>query len=144
MKKIMIALMCLAVSGVLSDLYSKELRWENDLNKARKTAEKEKKEKIILFFTAPGWCGPCRRLESETIPSAGFAKTAQKAVLVKMDFSDRSRITPEMNKAAQRFKLQGFPSLIVLTAAGKEKGRIVGYRPAREYLALLEKMMNKK
>ena len=137
-------LMCLAVSGVLSDLYAKELRWGNDLNAARKTAEKEKKKYVFLFFTAPDWCGPCRRLESETIPSAGFAKIAQKAVLVKMDFSDRSKITPEMNQVARKFNLQGFPTLIVLTAAGKEKGRITGYSPARKYLAALEKLTSEK
>ena len=144
MKKIMIALMCLAVSGVFGELCARELSWESDLNKARSIAQEQKKKTILLFFTAPGWCGPCRRLESETIPSAGFAKVAKKAVLVKMDFSDRTKVTPEMNQAAKDFRLRGYPSLIVLSADGKEKGRIVGYKPAKDYLKTLKKLIEAK
>ena len=61
-----------------------------------------------------------------------------------MDFSDRNKVTAAMNEAGRQFKLEGFPTLIVLDAAGKEKGRIVGFLPEKRYIADLNKLVNGK
>ena len=144
MKRFAAALLCLAMCGTFETLAAKELKWGNDLKAAAGIAGKQKKKNILLFFTAPGWCGPCRRLESGAMVSAGFKKIAEQAVLVKMDFSDRNKVTAAMNEAGRQFKLEGFPTLIVLDAAGKEKGRIVGFLPEKRYIADLNKLVNGK
>ena len=60
---------------------------------------------------------------------------------VKADYSDRRNVS-EANKALLReFKVEGFPTLIVLDSKGKEKGRIVGYRPEKVFFAELEKLL---
>lgn len=144
MKRVFAAFLFFVLAVTLNADSVKENVWGSDLKKAVQSAKKQKKKTVMLFFTAPGWCGPCRRLESETMPSAGFQKLAKKAELVKMDFSERNKVTSDMRKTAQDFKIQGFPTLIVLDPSGKEKGRIVGYRPEKNYLRELEKLVKSK
>lgn len=145
MKKYAIALLCCAFVGISTGAPAKEkISWGKDLKNAPALAKKQKKNTIMLFFTAPGWCGPCRRLEGEAMISKGFRELAKNAVLVKMDFSERSKVTPEMNAAAQKFQIRGFPTLVILDGSGKKKGEIVGYRAEKRYLAEVKKLISKK
>ena len=51
--------------------------------------------------------------------------------------SDRSR-DPDLEKAlATRFKVVGYPTMIVLDSSGKELGRAVGYQSSKQLLTLL-------
>lgn len=145
MKKYAVALLCCAFVSISAAASVKEkISWGKDLKNAPALAKKQKKNTIMLFFTAPGWCGPCRRLEGEAMISKGFRNLAEKAVLVKMDFSERSKVTPEMNAAAQKFQIRGFPTLVILDGSGRKKGQIVGYRAEKRYLAEIKKLIGKK
>ena len=98
---------------------------------------------MLLFFTAPGWCGPCRMLEAGPVASKEFADIVSKNAAVRLDFSDRRNIPEKSRAALTTFKVEGFPTLIVLDAAGKEKGRIVGYRPQKEFIREVGELVNK-
>ena len=121
------------------------VKWGNDLAAAQKSVKGTKKS-VLLFFTAPGWCGPCQLLEKTVIVSPEFVKIANANAAVRFDLSDPKK-TPEEGKAAFRKyheNLPGYlPVLLVLDAEGKEKGRIVGPRPHKEYLATLKKFLKK-
>ena len=143
MKKILIAVLC---AGIIGSAWCAEkkndtaVKWQKDVASAQKSLKGAKKS-ILLFFTAPGWCGPCRMLESGPVASAEFAKIVKANAAVKADYSDRRNVS-EANKALLReFKVEGFPTLIVLDSKGKEKGRIVGYRPEKLFFAELEKLL---
>ena len=80
-------------------------------------------------------------LENGAVASAKFAEIVKANAAVRADFSDRRNVS-EKNKALLReFKVEGFPTLIVLDPQGKEKGRIVGYRPEKVFFAELEKLL---
>ena len=57
---------------------------------------------------------------------------------------NRRKISKQQQKLLQEFKVEGFPTLIVLNANGQEKGRIVGYLPEKSFFAQLEELMSVK
>lgn len=145
MKRLFIALLsCVFVASLWSAPVKKEnVKWYSDVASAQKELKGAKKS-IVLFFTAPGWCGPCRMLEAGPVASPEFAELIKKsAVAVKMDFSNRNNISNQARAALQQYRIQGFPSMLVLDARGKEKGRIVGNLPSKEFFSELKALLNK-
>ncbi|MBQ9755181.1 MAG: thioredoxin family protein [Lentisphaeria bacterium] len=146
MKRFLIAVLC---AGVMVGVWSAEkkstgVKWENDILSAQKSLKGAKQKCILLYFTAPGWCGPCRMLEKGPLATAEFAAVVRKNAAVKVDFSDRNKITEGQRKLLREFEVQGFPTLIVLDANGKEKGRLVGYLPEKNFFAQLDGLMSGK
>ena len=144
MKHFLIVLCCAFVFTALSGapVAKDKVKWGNDIAEAQKSI-KGTKRSVLLFFTAPGWCGPCRRLESGAVGSSKFAKIAKENAAVRLDFSDRKNVSEKAKAALSYYKVQGFPSLLVLDDEGKEKGRIVGALPEKEFFAELEKLLKK-
>ena len=144
MKKFLVLSVCAAFFCVLQGAPVKEngIKWLPDVKSAQKILGKEKKS-ILLFFTAPGWCGPCRALEKGPIASPEFAAIAKKNAAVKMDYSNRNAVSENARAALQKYKIEGFPSLLVLDVNGREKGRIVGNLPAGSFFAELKKLIEK-
>ena len=154
MKRFMFALFCAVFAASLAaapaqnktaekaDVKQEKIKWHADVESARKQL-KDKKQSILVFFTAPAWCGPCRRLEAGPIAAPEFAAAVKKNIAVKYDFSNRRNV-PETSRAAlKKYDVSGFPTLLVLDAAGKEKGRIVGSRPAEVFFNELNKLLSK-
>lgn len=142
MKRFWTVVLC---AGILCSVWGAEkksanIKWESDVASAQQSL-KGKKKSILLFFTAPGWCGPCRKLERGPLASAEFARIAQKNAAVRVDFSDNKKVTPQMQALAKEFKINGFPTMVVLDANGKEKGRIVGYAPQKTFMNRLKKFV---
>jgi protein disulfide-isomerase len=123
-----------------------ELTWLTDLPKAQATAKAEQKL-VFVNFTGSDWCSYCKKLDKEVFQTPEFAEYARKnLVLVELDFPNRkpqSAALKEANRKLQgQYKVEGFPTLVVLNGAGKEVGREVGYGGGgpRPLLAKLEKM----
>lgn len=88
--------------------------------------------KVFLFFTGSDWCGWCKRLDREILSTSQFKTYAgQNLILVKLDFphdipqSDSEKAQNE--QLSQRFKVEGFPTVVVVNGQGKELGRL-GYQ----------------
>lgn len=85
--------------------------------------------KVFLFFTGSDWCGWCKRLDREILSTPEFKAYAGKnLILVKLDFP-RGIPQSEAEKAqneqlAERFKVGGFPTVVVVNGRGKEFGRL--------------------
>ena len=88
-------------------------------------AKDEGKLVFIDFYTT--WCEPCKRLDKETWTDAAVGKlVGDKAVALKLDAEKEGRA------AATRYKINAYPTLLLLKSDGTEIDRIVGYRePAR-------------
>ena len=119
--------------------------WLTDLTKAQSQARTEKKA-MLLNFTGSDWCGWCIRLQREVFSKPEFDEYARKnLVLVEVDFPKRKAQSDAQLRAnralAQRFSVEGYPTLVVLDSAGKELGRL-GYEPGgpKPFLARLSKM----
>jgi protein disulfide-isomerase len=96
---------------------------------------------VMLNFTGSDWCGWCIKLDKEVFSTDEFKKFAkEKLVLVTVDFPRRKEISAEQRKANQelgaKYKIQGYPTLIVLDGEGKQLGQL-GYEKGSK--AWLEK-----
>ena len=104
--------------------------WLDDLEKARTQAKAENK-KILLDFTGSDWCGWCKKLDAEVFSQQEFKDYAAKhLVLVEVDFPHGFQLpdaTKKQNDAlAQKFKINGYPTIIITSASGQRKGQL-GY-----------------
>ncbi len=88
---------------------------------AVKAANAEGKLVFIDFFTT--WCEPCKRLDAQTWTDAAVGKlVGEKAVALKLDAEKEGK------DLARRYKIEAYPTLLLLTADGTEMDRIVGFR----------------
>lgn len=112
-----------------------EPKWHESFEEAKALAKKENKP-LLLDFTGSDWCPPCKQLKAKVFDSAEFKQwAAAKVVLVELDFPRRKEQNAEVKKQneklAKEFKIEGFPTVIILDATGKERARQVGYSGAK-------------
>jgi protein disulfide-isomerase len=105
--------------------------WSTDHEASLKKAAAEKRL-LLLEFTGSDWCPPCRVQAREVFDQPGFAKFAEdNLVPVKLDFprkSSQSAETQAANQAlAEKYSVEGFPTVILLDSRGTELARKVGY-----------------
>ncbi len=78
---------------------------------------------VLIDFSSPG-CEPCRRLEQTTWKDASVLEwLGAHTIAIRSD--------PEKDPAlAKEHRIDAYPTVVLLGADGKEKGRIVGYLDA--------------
>ncbi len=120
-----------------------EADWGTDLPVALEAAAL-KNQNVLLDFTGSDWCPPCMALHKRVLatkPFADYAKDNLKLVMVDFPQSKPlSRKQQQANKALkQQFKVDGYPTLVLLDATGKELDRKSGYggESAEEVVAWL-------
>jgi thioredoxin-related protein len=106
-------------------------KWETDLEVAKKRAKDENKE-ILADFTGSDWCGWCIKLKKEVFDQPEFQEYAKKhLVMLELDFPRKKELPAkekEQNeKLSEEFKVEGFPTVLLINAKGKEIGR-TGYQ----------------
>ena len=101
----------------------------------------------MVDFTGSDWCGWCIKLKDEVFDKEAFRSEAPKRfVLVELDFPHEKELSKELKaqneKLQQEFKIQGYPTILMLDAEGKLIGR-TGYRPGgpEEYVKHLAEMV---
>jgi protein disulfide-isomerase len=110
---------------------SSGLFWGTDLPAALNQARSENKM-VLLDFTGSDWCGWCKKFDHDVLSTDKFAAYAKsKLVLVQLDFPRHKPQDAALKQAngqlARRFGVNGFPTFVLLSSAGKELGRQVGY-----------------
>ena len=120
--------------------------WLTDLPKALAQAKADKKM-VFIDFTGSDWCPPCIALHKKILTSPefeGYAKT--NLVLVVVDFPQKMRQTEELKKAnkelADKYKVEGFPTLIVLDSDGNQLTKDLNYdgETPKAFIAKIEKL----
>ena len=142
MKKFAIGL---AAVCMLLQIRAEDLQWMTDLPKAQAQAKSEKKL-VMLDFTGSDWCGWCIKLHNEVFSKPEFSEYAKKnLVLVEVDFPQRKQQSAQLKKAntalQEKYKIEGYPTIIVLDGEGKQVGRL-GYQPGgpEAFIAALDKL----
>ncbi len=96
----------------------------------------QKQERLILVDFSARWCPSCVRLEGEIFTLPEFKKLTENYVKVKID-TDRF----ENTVVAEKFKIVGIPTLLVINSNQQEIDRILDYQPMtqiRDFLAAIK------
>jgi len=101
--------------------------WTTDFQAALARAKKEKKY-VVADFTGSDWCGWCVRLKEEVFDTPEFHAWAKdNVVLLELDFPRKKKLPEALQtqneKLQERFKIEGFPTVVFLDGSGKELGR---------------------
>lgn len=106
--------------------------WQTNFEQAKAQAQSENKL-LLVDFTGSDWCGWCIRLKQEVFDQEVFKKEApQQFVFVELDFPRQKQLPEELKtqneQLRERFRITGFPTILVLDAQGEMIAR-TGYRP---------------
>ena len=104
--------------------------WATDYKKAQQEAKSSHKL-LLIDFTGSDWCGYCFQLDRAILSQPQFKDYASKnLVLMEVDFprgKAQSVDTKRQNQQlAQRYQIEGFPTLVVLDGEGKTVWRYDG------------------
>ena len=104
--------------------------WTTDYKKAQQEAKAGHKL-VLLEFTGSDWCGFCFQLDRAILSQPQFKDYASKnLVLMEVDFPHRKAQSAETirqnQQLAQRYQVEGFPTLVVLNGDGKTVWRYDG------------------
>jgi thioredoxin-related protein len=134
-----------AVAAFFAAAAGAEPSWSTDYKRSQQEAKTNHKL-LLLNFTGSDWCGWCIRLQNEVFSKPEFADYAAKnLVLVELDFPSRKQLSDTIRQQngemAERYRIQGFPTIIVLNADGQKVGEL-GYIPGgpSAFIAELEKL----
>jgi protein disulfide-isomerase len=125
---------------------SESLNWQSNLEEAVAQAKKENKA-VLVNFTGSDWCKWCMKLNDEVFSQSEFETYAeQNLVLVRLDFPRNIQQSNETkmynNSLAQRFGIQGFPTILVFDNQGKMVAK-TGYQPggATNYVSHIQSFL---
>jgi thiol:disulfide interchange protein len=98
--------------------------WSADLAKSLAKAKAENKS-VLVEFTGSDWCAPCKMMHENVFSKKDFiAAAAKNFILVEIDMPKGDKAVAEKNQAlVEKYKIGGFPTLLLLDSAGKEYGR---------------------
>lgn len=144
-----IGISVLLTIAVLQNVLAEESLWLTDLAKA-KTKAKEENKLVLMDFTGSDWCPGCKELHKSVLSNKDFEDFAKKnLVLLLVDFPQQKKL-PEPQRAAndalaEKFNIEGFPTLVVLNSEGKQILKDEGYSgySARDFIEKLEKLRKK-
>lgn len=131
--------LALALSPALArtgDLPSSNVAWlvaAADADVERAFGQARAKNKPVLLYWGASWCPPCNQLKATLFNRQDFAAQSKHFVAVFVD-GDR----PAAQKLGARFKVSGYPTLVLFTPEGGEITRLPGEADAPQVLSLLE------
>jgi thioredoxin-related protein len=96
---------------------------------------KEQNRAVLLFFCAD-WCATCIKMEKETFKNKSvisYLKTNFISIKVKFD---------RQQKIANKYRVRGLPTTVLINSNGKKSGPLPGYISADRLLGLLKKFLH--
>ena len=99
---------------------------EDDFNERILNTDKP----VLVDFWA-SWCGPCKMVAPEL--EAVAVEYEAKAIVVKVNVD-------EQQKLASQYNVMSIPTLLLIKD-GKEVERIVGYRPRKDLMDAIDKVI---
>jgi len=134
LKKIFLTMILLTaiLVGCSKSSANDNLNWEENLETALQKAKTENKA-VLVNFTGSDWCVWCQKLSAEVFSQSEFEDYADdNLILVRLDFprsiEQSAETTAYNNQLAQRYGVQGFPTILLFNSQGKMVLQ-TGYQP---------------
>ena len=98
------------------------------LERAQQAAKDGAKRFVLIdFYTV--WCGPCKKLDETTWKDQEVREwLSSQAICLKVDAEKNEPL-------AEKYRINVYPTVLLLKPDGSEIDRLVGYRDARTFLA---------
>jgi tetratricopeptide (TPR) repeat protein len=100
-------------------------------------AKKENKPLLIDFYGI--WCPPCNELEENVFSSPRFTSETNEWIKLRLD-ADTETSWP----LKSRYRVGGYPTIILANSNGDEIQRIVGFMPLPELLTTIKSAWNQR
>lgn len=119
------------------------LEWLDSFAAAKSKAQ-ETNKLILVDFTGSDWCGWCIKLRKEVLDTPEFDDYIKdKFLLMEVDCPRKKKLDPliaqQNQKLCQQYNISGFPTVLVVNAAGEVVGGFGGYKKLDGVKASLEK-----
>ena len=118
--------------STISTLAAIEPEWRVNDEAALEQARLEGRPVIQDFYA--DWCAACIELDERTWNDPEVLAETRRFTAVKMDFTHRDEFS---RAATERYEVRGMPTVILYDSAGNEAARFVGFKSARDVLAVL-------
>ncbi len=102
-----------------------------DIERAFAQARSEKKP--VLLYWGAKWCPPCNQLKATLFNRADFIEQSRAFVAVHIDGDN-----PGAQRLGARFKVRGYPTMILFNTEGQELTRLPGEADAPQVMRVLQ------
>ncbi len=121
--------------------------WVTEVDEAIAQAKEENKS-VLLSFVGSDWCPPCIAMERNVFSKSEFvSKASENFILVHIDLPRGNPELTEKNRPyALKYRIEGFPSVVLLDADGREFKRFIAaqFPTVDAFLAELDRSLARK
>jgi thiol:disulfide interchange protein len=115
---------------------SSPIKWETDYQTALQKAAQSNKPIVVDLYA--DWCHWCKRLDEDVWSDNDIVAFSKGQVYLKLNVQE----SEDGRRLVEKFKVRGYPTVLILNYRGEEINKIVGYMPANKYLKELKNALS--